>query len=98
MARPRRHIDSPEAVGRRLREERQRAGLSQRQLSFEGCTPAYISRIEAGERAPSLQVLEEFGLRLGVPAAYLARGEDASTDSTDDLLDADLAARLDDLD
>jgi predicted transcriptional regulator len=47
------HIDSPKAVGRRLKEARDRSGLSQRQLAFPGCTAAYISRIEAGARVPS---------------------------------------------
>ena len=68
------HVDDPAAVGRRLREARERAGSSQRQLSFDGCSPAYISRIEAGERIPSLQLLREMGRRLGVSEDYLATG------------------------
>jgi tetratricopeptide (TPR) repeat protein len=98
MGRPRRHVDDPKSVGRRIREARESAGISQRQLSFEGCTAAYISRIEAGERVPSLQLLQEFARRLGVGVSYLARGEDAAADTGDDLLDADLAARLADPD
>ena len=66
------HVDDPVAVGRRLREARERAGLSQRQLSFPGCSPAYVSRIEAGDRIPSLQLLREMGRRLGVSEDYLA--------------------------
>ena len=58
------HVDDPHAVGRRLKEARARAGLSQRQLSFPGCSPAYISRIEAGDRIPSLQLLREMGRKL----------------------------------
>ena len=68
------HVDNPHEVGRRLREARERAGLSQRQLSFPGCSPAYISRIEAGDRIPSLQLLREMGRRLGVSEDYLATG------------------------
>jgi transcriptional regulator with XRE-family HTH domain len=71
------HVDSPEAVGRRIRAAREQAGLSQRDLSFPGCSPAYLSRIEAGTRTPSLQLLRELGRRLGVSADYLAVGEDA---------------------
>src|SRR5215207_4589433 len=71
------HVDSPAAVGERLKEARERAGLSQRQLSFSGCSPAYISRIEAGDRIPSLQLLRELGKRLGVSEDYLATGADA---------------------
>src|ERR671939_582498 len=89
------HVDDPKAVGLRLKEARERAGLSQRQLAFPGCSPAYISRIEAGDRIPSLQLLRELGRRLGVSEDYLATG--ASQDDTASLLrDADLARRLDD--
>ena len=90
------HVDDPRNVGRRLREARTAAGLSQRALSFPGCTPAYISRIEAGERIPSLQLLREFGRRLGVSADYLATGSD-EPDEAARLVEADVALRLDDL-
>src|SRR5262252_3593050 len=59
------HVDDPKRVGRRLREARERAGLSQRDLAFPGCTNAYISRIESGNRIPSLQVIHEVARRLG---------------------------------
>jgi tetratricopeptide (TPR) repeat protein len=92
-----RHVDDPAAVGLRIRAARLRAGLSQRDLAFEGCTYAYISRLESGQRTPSMQLLQEFGKRLGLSASYLATGADAP-DSVDTLDDADLAARLGDLD
>lgn len=89
------HVDDPAAVGRRLREARERAGLSQRQLSFEGCSPAYISRIEAGERIPSLQLLREMGRRLGVSEDWLATGLDRDLLGEDrTLLDAEIALRF----
>ena len=91
------HVDSPAAVGRRLKEARERTGLSQRALSFSGCSPAYISRIEAGERIPSLQLLRELGRRLGVTEDYLATGTEA-TAAASALLDAEIALRLDDVD
>ena len=69
------HIDDRRLVGERLREARRAKGLSQRDLSFPGCTAAYISRIEAGQRAPSVQLLRELGQRLGVSAEFLATGE-----------------------
>src|SRR3990170_2523755 len=69
------HVDDPKLVGERLRAARVAKGLSQRALSFPGCTAAYISRIEVGDRIPSLQLLREFGRRLGVSADYLATGE-----------------------
>jgi len=93
------HVDDPAAVGRRLREARERAGLSQRQLSFDGCSPAYISRIEAGERIPSLQLLREMGRRLGVSEDWLATGLDRDVLAEDrTLLDAEIALRFGELD
>jgi tetratricopeptide (TPR) repeat protein len=91
------HVDSPEAVGERLRTARVRAGLSQRQLSFPGCSPAYISRIESGDRIPSLQLLRELGKRLGVSEDYLATGDETIGDRGAGLLEAEVALRLGDL-
>src|SRR6476659_6280559 len=84
------HVDDPLEVGRRLREARERAGLSQRQLSFPGCSPAYISRIEAGDRIPSLQLLREMGRRLGVSVFNLAAATERS-DEAATLVQAELA-------
>lgn len=94
--RPSSHVDDPAAVGRRLRQAREAAGLTQRQLSFEGCTAAYVSRIEAGARVPSLQILREFGKRLGVSADYLATGSNDAGDLSSDLLEAELSLQLGD--
>ena len=94
--RPSSHVDDPAAVGRRLREAREGAGLTQRELSFEGCTAAYVSRIEAGARVPSLQILREFGKCLGVSADYLATGNPDGTDLSSELLEAEVALRLGD--
>ena len=88
------HVDDPVEVGRRLREARERAGLSQRQLSFPGCSPAYISRIEAGDRIPSLQLLREMGRRLGVSEDYLATGTERHDESAV-LVEAEINLRLD---
>jgi len=68
------YFDDPVQLGRRLREAREAAGLSQRELSFPGCTAAYISRIEKGERVPSLQLIREFAQQLEVNEEWLARG------------------------
>lgn len=94
--RPSSHVDDPTAVGRRLRQARQAVGLTQRELSFEGCTAAYVSRIEAGARIPSLQILREFGKRLGVSADFLATGNAALEDLSSELLEAEVALRLGD--
>ena len=88
------HVDDPVAVGRRLKEARLAAQMSQRELSFPGCTAVYICRIERGDRVPSLQVLRELARRLGVDEDYLATGT-ARPAETDALLEADVALRLD---
>jgi len=93
--RPSTHVDDPHTVGARLRTAREAVGLTQRQLAFPGCTAAYISRIEAGARVPSFQILRELGRRLEVTADYLATGE-SETSTDDPLFDAELAARLGD--
>jgi transcriptional regulator with XRE-family HTH domain len=68
------YFDDPVLLGGRLRETREAAGLSQRELSFPGCTAAYISRIEKGERVPSLQLIREFAVRLDVSEEFISHG------------------------
>jgi tetratricopeptide (TPR) repeat protein len=92
------HVDNPRAVGERLKAARVKAGLSQRQLSFRGCSPAYISRIESGDRIPSLQLLRELGQRLAVTEDYLATGSDSRSDSANILVEAEVELRLGNLD
>jgi tetratricopeptide (TPR) repeat protein len=92
------HIDSPAQLGLRLREARERAGLSQRQLAFPGCTAAYISRLEAGARVPSLQMVNELAVRLGVTSQWLATSIDAPFSEPTDLLEAEVALRIGDVD
>jgi transcriptional regulator with XRE-family HTH domain len=70
------HYDDPTAVGIRVRAARTEAGLSQRDLAFPGCSPAYISRVERGERIPSLQVIRELAHRTGVSEQFLAFGRE----------------------
>jgi tetratricopeptide (TPR) repeat protein len=88
------HIDSPRDVGLRLKSARERAGLSQRQLSFPGCTAAYISRLEAGARVPSLQMINQLALRLEVSGQWLATGVETAAAEPSELLDAEVALRL----
>src|SRR4051794_2516947 len=90
------HVDSPEGVGTRLKEARLAARLSQRELSFPGCTAVYICRIERGDRVPSLQVLRELARRVGVEEEFLATGQ-ARVAEVDRIVEADVALRLDQL-
>jgi tetratricopeptide (TPR) repeat protein len=89
------HVDDPVAAGKRLRESRVRAGLSQRKLAFPGCTAGYISRLEAGARIASPRILRGLAERLDVSEEYLATGADAAP--TRMLQDAELALRLDEV-
>jgi transcriptional regulator with XRE-family HTH domain len=70
------HYDDPVAVGLRLHAAREAAGISQRELAFPGCSAAYISRIERGERIPSLQVMRELARRTGISESALAYGRE----------------------
>jgi tetratricopeptide (TPR) repeat protein len=92
------HVDNAEAVGRRLKEARLAGGFSQRQLAFPGCSAAYISRLEAGERVPSLQLLRKLAVKLNADENFLATGAAAPLSPSDQLIEADIALRLDDLD
>jgi tetratricopeptide (TPR) repeat protein len=93
--RPAKHIDDPAALGQRLREARRGAGISQRELAGDSCTTAYVSRIEAGVRVPSYQLLLEFAKRLGMTADFLATGK-VEQDLSADFLEAEVALRLGD--
>lgn len=62
-------------LGTRIREYRERAGLSQRQLvAGEDFSAAFVSRIESGERRPSEAVLRAIGRKLGVDPHELVAG------------------------
>lgn len=90
------HVDEPAAVGRRLKEARLSAGFSQRQLSFPGCSAAYISRLEAGDRVPSLQLLRKLALKLNADEQYLATGTPGTQQVPPELVEAEVAHRLGD--
>lgn len=88
------HVDDPAAVGRRLRAARIKAGLSQRQLSFPGCSAAYISRLEAGDRVPSLQLLRKLALKLDADEEYLATGIERVEQAPPEIVEAEVERRL----
>src|SRR3954467_4953649 len=88
--------NSAETVGARLKRLRLQLGLSQRDLSSPGVSYAYISRIEAGARTPSVKALRKLAQKLGVSVEYLKTGRDIR--EVDDrelkLADAELQLRL----
>lgn len=87
---------SVETVGERLKRLRLERGLSQRELASPGVSYAYISRIEAGTRQPSVKALRRLAAKLGVSAAYLETGSQLDSEATRELklTDLELAVRL----
>jgi transcriptional regulator with XRE-family HTH domain len=85
-----------ESIGERLKRLRLERGLSQRDLSEPGVSYAYISRIEAGARSPSVKALRKLSRQLGVSVDYLETGREiGDADQRDlDLNDAELELRL----
>src|SRR5438132_11688623 len=90
--------DLTEPIGRRLRRLRLERGLSQRGLSGPGVSYAYISRIEAGARRPSVKALRTLARKLGVTAEYLETGSEIREAEARELrlAEAELRLRLDD--
>jgi transcriptional regulator with XRE-family HTH domain len=70
-----RGVAKRESIGKRLRRLRVDRGLSQRELSSPGVSYAYISRIEAGARTPSVKALRQLARKLGVTVEHLETGE-----------------------
>ena len=88
------HYDDPIAVGNRLHAAREAAGISQRELAFPGCSAAYISRIERGERIPSLQVMRVLARRIGLSESALAYGRERIDAAVSDAVGAVEAAEV----
>jgi transcriptional regulator with XRE-family HTH domain len=85
---------SAESVGARLRRLRLELGLSQRQLAPRGISSAYISRIESGQRIPSVHAIRLLARRLGVTSEYLETGADIAPVEALELRLSDAELRL----
>ncbi|MHB8470587.1 MAG: helix-turn-helix domain-containing protein [Gaiellaceae bacterium] len=85
-----------ETIGQRLKRLRLERGLSQRELSAPGVSYAYISRIEAGTRQPSVKALRKLAANLSVTADYLETGSNLARGEALELrlADLELAVRL----
>jgi len=67
-----------ELFGRRLRELRQRGGLTQQDVAGQvGCSQGHMSALEQGERVPSLLVMIRLALALRCRVTDLTRVFDA---------------------
>ena len=88
--------EAGEPIGVRLKRLRVERGLSQRDLSSPGVSYAYISRIEAGARTPSVKALRMLAQKLLVSVEYLETGRDIRDVDERELrlADAELELRL----
>ena len=87
-----------ESIGARLRRLRLERGLSQRDIASRGVSFTYISRIESGQRQPSVKALRMLAAKLAVSAEFLETGEELRPESEWELRlgEAELELRLDD--
>ena len=91
---------SDETIGARIKRLRKERGLSQRDLSSPGISYAYISRIEANARTPSVKALRKIAGKLGVTVEHLEVGAPTPTElgvadagvDFDSLTDAELGS------
>lgn len=72
-----------DGIGDRLREERVKAGISQRELARRlGLSPSLISQLESGLSKPSVGTLYAIVTELGLSLDRVIRGEEFSTAHT----------------
>jgi transcriptional regulator with XRE-family HTH domain len=64
----------PESIGARLKRLRTERGLSQRAIAGKGVSYAYVSRIEADARQPSVKAIRLLAAKLGVTPEELEFG------------------------
>jgi transcriptional regulator with XRE-family HTH domain len=65
------------SIGRRVQDSRQKLGLTQEQLAKElDVTHQHISRLEAGQASPSLELVVKLAQRLGLTTDALLTGTD----------------------
>ncbi len=85
----------PAVLGKRIKQARVKAELTQGQLAGDDASIGYVSRIESGQRRPELTLLESLATRLGTSALSLLTGApDPTADRIRVALDhADLALR-----
>jgi len=89
-------VTPEETIGERVRRLREDRRLTQRDVASPGVSPQYISRIEHGDRNPSVKALRKLAAKLGVSAEVLESGQDPAATELRSfrLADAELALRL----
>ncbi len=72
-----------QAIGRAVRQFREKAGLTIHQLSkSSGISPGMLSKIEHGSTSPSLSTIQSLSQALNVPVTALFRGFEEMRDAT----------------
>src|ERR671937_2784608 len=87
-------MSAGESIGQRLRRLRLEKGLSQRELAGPGVSYAYVSRIEGGQRRPSLRAIRVLARRLGVSPQYLETGSMTTSEEKREIRLANAELRL----
>ncbi|WP_460792690.1 helix-turn-helix domain-containing protein [Nocardioides maradonensis] len=88
-----RTIDVKE-LGRRIRNARIAAGMTQAEVVGGEVTPAYLSRIEDGQRRPEATLLERMAARMGTTLEKLL-GDDSNPPPSGTPRDAEIELSLD---
>lgn len=71
-------------IGARVREARERMGLSREELAeFLGISVLFLGYIETGQRGMSTETMVRVCLTLGISADYLLLGTPPNPDNTD---------------
>ena len=81
------HKVSREEIGRRIRDIRKRAGLTQQEFADRvGCHKNQVSNVESGKYIPSNRFLARVGEIFMVSVDWLRTGESDERDPVDDRL------------
>jgi transcriptional regulator with XRE-family HTH domain len=84
-----------DAIGDRLREERVKAGISQRELARRlGLSASLISQLESGLSKPSVGTLYAIVTELGLSLDRIIRGEDFSDEAAAQRISVDSPSPL----
>ncbi|MFE6686111.1 helix-turn-helix domain-containing protein [Streptomyces sp. NPDC057743] len=86
-------MPEPADTGRRIKELRVSAGMTQHELAGSEMSASYISLVERGKRIPSGRALKILAERLGVGVTEIS-GADESTESVSRVRRLDLVGRL----
>ncbi len=77
------HEDKIKALGRRVQKLRRELGFTQEQFaSSVGRTPQHLSKLERGDRGPSLDLLFTIASELQIPPSELLKSSDPKDSSS----------------